>query len=280
MTIEDISFKKPDDASKYLTKIERTDDNVDFCDELAGNADEIFEIVCGSDIIGLAYIEDDEKEAFIYVHVFPEYRRKGLGRLAALAAERELKKSPKSILTGYGASDTVAVKFAADLGYKKKYASARMVYRGGKFGESAPVRQYRDGDFDAAFALCAEAFHVMRLGTGCFPDSVMAEPREDSRKRWLDDADNSYVYELDGEIVGFAEIEGDLLDCVSVRVDRQGEGLGRAFVKCMIDRIIESGHDEVFLWCVVGNVKARRLYESLGFEEVSRAEYSVKKPGV
>ena len=279
MTVEDISFKKSEDASKYLSKIERTDSNGDFCDELADNSDEIFEIVCCGEVVGLAYIDDDEKESFIYVHIFPEHRRKGIGKLAALAAERELKKSPKSILTGFGADEELAKKLAAELGYKKKFASAKMVYRGGKFGETAPVRNYRDEDFDAAFALTAEAFHIMRLGTGCFPDSELAKPREDSRKNWLEDAENEYVYELDGEVVGFAETEDDLLDCVAIRTDRQGEGLGRAFVKYMVDRIIESGHNEVCLWCVVGNDKARRLYESLGFEEVSRAEYAVKKPG-
>ena len=70
-----------------------------------------------------------------------------------------------------------------------------------------------------------------------------------------------------------------MLDCVAIRTDRQGEGLGRSFVKYLVDRIIESGHPEPVLWCVVGNDKARRLYESLGFEEIARAEYSVKKPG-
>ena len=58
-----ITFFKPDDVTKYLARVERTDNNGDFCDEIADNGDEVFEIRLGDEVVGLAYLEDDEKEA-------------------------------------------------------------------------------------------------------------------------------------------------------------------------------------------------------------------------
>ncbi len=45
------------------------------------------------------------------------------------------------------------------------------------------------------------------------------------------------------------------------------KGYGKAFVKYLVNRILEMNGDEPTLWCVVGNNKARNLYDSLGFEE-------------
>ena len=41
--------------------------------------------------------------------------------------------------------------------------------------------------------------------------------------------------------------------------------------------MIDSGIKEPCLWCVVGNKKARKLYDSLGFKEVRVTAYPEKK---
>ena len=45
----------------------------------------------------------------------------------------------------------------------------------------------------------------------------------------------------------------------------------------MINLMIDSGIKEPCLWCVVGNKKARKLYDSLGFKEVRVTAYPEKK---
>ena len=140
-----------------------------------------------------------------------------------------------------------------------------------------PVRQYRDEDFLEAFTLADEAFHKMRLETGCFPESTTTPPNDKYRQRFAETAEERYVYELDGNIIGYAKLDGDELDIICIRISHQGEGFGRNFLKYMINLMIDSGIKEPCLWCVVGNKKARKLYDSLGFKEVRVTAYPEKK---
>ncbi len=274
----DIRIYKEPDVAKYLPRIRCRVENEDFYEEVAENSGEVFTVAYGDEVIGLVYMDDDT-EGFLYVFIFPEHRRRGYGFAAARAAEGLLKTPPpKSILTGYPADDEAARRLAGKLGYGKKFSSAVMQYRGEMFDDPAmPVRKYRDEDFPEAFALSAGAFHRMRLETGCFPDSVLSQPDEEARANWAETADERYVYVLGNEIVGHAQISGDVLDSVSIGISHQGKGLGRVFVRYLVNRLLEAGSKCPHLWCVVGNDKARSLYESLGFEETGRAEYAEKK---
>lgn len=277
----EIRICKPENAAEFLPRVVRTYENAEFCDEVAGNGEEIFALSAGGETVGLAYIEDDDK-AFIYVYIFPEFRGRGYGRAAVLAAEAGLKTDPvKSIETGYIAGDEAAKHLASALGYNKRvFQSAAMRYRGGKFEEpDLPVRKYRSEDFETAWLAAAEAFHKMRLETGKFPDSTVGEISDAAREYWEKTADKRVVVEQNGEITGSAHIEDGEIDVLWIKIPRQGNGYGRKLLKYCVNRILESGHDEVTLWCVVGNDKARRLYESEGFEEVGRAEYAEKRPG-
>ena len=271
----DIKFVKLDDISAYLKKIDRSYE--DFYNEAAENVDELFGISYDDKIVGLAYIDDDVK-AFIYLYIFDEYRRRGLGYAALVAAESSLKSAVKGILTEYYGNHDVARHFAEKCGYKKKFSSAKMKYEGEAFEEQdLPVRKYRDEDYPEAFAMYAEAFHVMRLSTGCFPDSEIRQPNDEERKYWAEHADEQYVYLCGDEIVGHARIDDNEIDILSIKISHQGKGLGRKFLKFLINRILEKNVGAPVLWCVVGNVKARRLYESLGFKEILRTEYAKKK---
>ena len=275
-----IAFVKLDDVTPYLDKITDSDAEPWLTEEVSENGDEIFFIRVSDTVVGTAYISDEAK-AFVYVFIFPEYRNRGYGESAVIAAEQTIKTTPlKCIVTAYNSRNETAKRFAKRHGYVKKYASALMEYRGEKFDEpELPVRNYRDEDFSEAYAMSDEAFHVMRLSTGSFPDSTLSEPDEEDRKYCAENAENEYVIELNGEIVGYAAIDGTELDEVSIKIPHQGKGLGRKFVKYLTNRILEKGDGEPTLWCVVGNVKARNLYDSLGFKEIYRDDFAEKKFG-
>ena len=258
---ENIRFFKADDLSVYLPQI-NPEEAEELIEEVEENSDEIFAIGLKETeedeekIIGFAYIEDDD-EGFYYVYIFPEYRHKGYGYAAACAAEKMFQTVPPfTVITAYDRRDEVARKFdVPDL----------------------PVRQYRDEDFLEAFTLADEAFHKMRLETGCFPESTTTPPNDKYRQRFAETAEERYVYELDGNIIGYAKLDGDELDIICIRISHQGEGFGRNFLKYMINLMIDSGIKEPCLWCVVGNRKARKLYDSLGFKEVRVTAYPEKK---
>ncbi|MBQ6569236.1 MAG: GNAT family N-acetyltransferase [Clostridia bacterium] len=273
-----IRLFKESDVTKYLPRLVHTDYYSDFYNEVSQNSDEIFTIGCGDKVIGLSCIDDDT-EGFIYVYIFPEDRHNGYGYAAAIASLRQMKSSPiNCIYTCYDGNDRVAKKLAEKLGYIKKYSSAFMKYRGEKFVEpTLPIRRYKSEDFEQAFTLAAEAFHKMRLETGCFPESVAAGPDDEAKKYWADTANERYVYVLGNEIVGHAKIEGETLDSVAIKISHQGKGLGRKFVIFLVNQIMKNENECPCLWCVVGNNTARSLYESLGFEETGLCEFAVKR---
>ena len=66
------------------------------------------------------------------------------------------------------------------------------------------------------------------------------------------------------------------LDNVAIRIDHQGKGFGKVFVKFLVKEILDKGVGDPFLYCLAVNQKARRLYDSLGFEEVFCNVFAVK----
>ncbi len=275
-----IEFVKLDDIMQYLESVDRDETGEEAFEWLEENGEEIHAIRANDMVVGLAIIVDDV-EGFLYVYIFPAQRNKGYGKLAVDAAEQRMKDaSAEDVETIWNHGDEHAKRFAERNGYRMTYASAMMAYRGEPFPEEElPIRQYRDEDYPEAFALSADAFQTMRLSTGWFPDSVTAQPSEASRKGWANAAEEEYVYVLGGEIVGYARLAETKIDSVSIKIPHQGKGLGRKFVTYLTNRILEKGEGEPVLWCVVGNDKARALYDSLGYEEVCRNDFAVKKLG-
>jgi GNAT superfamily N-acetyltransferase len=274
-----IVLVKQEDIVELLSLIDRSEAESLPFGEAAENHGSTYAILCGGKTVGVACIKEGPR-AFLYVYVFPEYRNRGYGEAAAEIAERILAaSSPIRISTEYVSGCAAAARLAEKNGFVRKYSSALMEYGGAAFPErELPIRHYRDEDYPEAFAMYAWAFHVMRLGTGCFPDSVAAQPCEKERRYWAEHANDGYVY-LDGdEIVGHARIDGREIGVVSVKLSHQGRGIGRGFVRFLINRILERGQ-KPSLWCVVGNEKARGLYESLGFHEIYRKDFAVKRMG-
>lgn len=273
-----IEIRKIADALNYLDKIDRTDADADFYNDVIHNRNTIYAIAGDGDTVGLCCIYDDA-DAFLYIYIFPENRHKGYGYLAACAAEWQILSTPRlRIGTAYDTRNEIAGKFAEKCGYAKKFSTAVLRYRGERFDLPVlPIRKHRDEDFHEAFALSAEAFHVMRLETGHDPNSVPYTADEEMRQHCRDTADERYIYVLGDEIVGCAHVDGAEIDNVAIKISHQGKGLGKMFVKYLVNEILDKKQDDPFLFCLSANKKARRLYDSLGFEETACNAYAVKK---
>ena len=229
------------------------------------------------EILGLVQIEPEKDTSFVIVYVPVNHRNRGLGSRILQYAEAELHKHrTKKIMTTYFLNHESSKSFPTKHGYERLFSSAYLKHKDGKFPiEHVPARPYRDEDFDDAFALSSKAFHEMRIRVGDFPDSVVGEPSEGIRRVWKQDAENRYIYELDGEIAGYGCLEGNEIESISVRSDLQGKGIGKKFIRYLCNELYNRGNTEIFLWCVVGN-KARNLYDHLGFEEVFVSEFAIK----
>ena len=63
---------------------------------------------------------------------------------------------------------------------------------------------------------------------------------------------------------------------MSVKPDCQGKGVGKAFVKYIVNMLLYTGYESISLYCVVGNNRARHLYDELGFSQVYCNNYAKK----
>ena len=285
--MDKIVVSKIQNASEYLPQIDKNEADADFICAVSESEGTVYAVLHQEAAVGLALL-DEGPNAFLYVYIFPPYRHRGFGKAAVLLLEQEL--APHNsvihdrahglvdISTCYRSEDFIACSFAERCGYRKEFASDHMVYSGPRFeAAKISVRQYQNEDYLEAQALSAEAFHRMRLGTGCFPDSVPEPPDEEERRYWADTAEERFVA-MDGqEIVGYAHIEGNEISSISVKPGRQGKGVGKEFLKYVANVLMDTGHTSISLYCVVGNGRARRLYDALGFVPVYRNEYAKKK---
>ena len=279
-----VTISKLPNISAYLSKIDLNEADADFARDMSENADHIYGIFWGKTVVGAAQVLPGDT-SFLYIYIFPEYRKRGFASEAVGLLEKEITTPElEEIISCYRSSDAAARAFAEKYGYRRKFASDYMVYSGAEMELEIPaalqnisVRPYQNEDYFQAQALSAKAFHLMRLNTGCFPDSVVDEPSEQMRKNWAQTAEERLVCRLGDEIVGFVHIEGPEIGSISVKPECQGQGIGRIFLKSVINRMLGEGKTEISLCCVVGNTRARRLYDSLGFQEVYCNDYASKK---
>lgn len=84
-----------------------------------------------------------------------------------------------------------------------------------------------------------------------------------------------FVWEQDGRVRGFALLQKlaspHIAQAKTIAVDARGEGLGRPFVRALIDHVFTAtGAHRLELDTSAENPRARRLYESLGFVHEGR----------
>ncbi len=237
----------------------------------------IFAIRDDSELVGIAQLEEG-KRAYLYVFINPINRSKGIGSKAIVLCEnRLLGTGTEEVMSTYNCVDVMAKTFAHKKGFERKFASTFMRYIGKSFDlPEISVRKYCDEDYEAAHELYAVAFHEMRMRVGDFPDSVVQKPSEEMRGLWAKSANERLVYTIDGEIVGYAHLEGNEIGSIAIKSEYQGQGFGRNFVKYICNAILLDGYSSVDLYCVVGN-KARLLYDLLGFQAIFTAEYAIKR---
>ena len=92
------------------------------------------------------------------------------------------------------------------------------------------------------------------------------------------------VATLTGEVRGFTIVGGardhDVgkatgeLYAINVHPDAWRQGIGRALVSSSVDALAADGYHEAVLWVLVGNDRARRFYEVLGWTCEGLEKYS------
>lgn len=122
------------------------------------------------------------------------------------------------------------------------------------------LRPYLAEDLEPTFALwravCVATYDFLELHTE-------AEDRA-YFEQVLSVHNELVVATLDGEIVGFLALQGDLVDRLYVAVERQGRGIGSA----LLDEARRRSPTGLRLFTHQKNVGARAFYERRGFVAV------------
>ena len=117
-------------------------------------------------------------------------------------------------------------------------------------------------------------------------DRLSVDDRERNWQEWIPHPEtNSFVVELDGEVVGFVNVGpcwtdraiGELYS-IYVTPGDQGRGVGLALMDSGVEALARRW-DEAILWVATENPRARRFYERYGWE-VDGERVDDSMPGV
>jgi GNAT superfamily N-acetyltransferase len=152
----------------------------------------------------------------------------------------------------------------------------------------ANVRPATARDGDAVGRVQVESWRAAYAGL--LPEEAVAgfdiEARQRLWREWLAEtpatrfggpASELFVAELDGDVVGFANVgeardearEGELY-AIYVDPSCWGRGVGRALIERAEEALRAAGFREAILWVLEGNARAERFYGSAGWTEDGR----------
>ncbi len=131
---------------------------------------------------------------------------------------------------------------------------------------------FREATDDDQVALCELEREANLAALGhVFPPDRYPFPDDAVLARWrlvLDDPDVRVLVVDDDEadgLLAYAAYDGSSLRHLAVRPDHWGEGLATAGIEMALRGIDRRGGTEASLWCLQENLRARRLYEYLGW---------------
>lgn len=130
------------------------------------------------------------------------------------------------------------------------------------------VRQANDGDVSK----------VTEIEKVCFPD-----PWSEEAFYAQLNASGGFFVLCDGEqvvgyaVMGIASPEAELYN-IAVMQEYRGKGLSDVLFKHALEAAVEKGVDTVFLEVRESNLRARRFYERLGFEDIGRRKRYYSQP--
>jgi RimJ/RimL family protein N-acetyltransferase len=105
---------------------------------------------------------------------------------------------------------------------------------------------------------------------GVFPQDTHPFPREEIAQRWHEEirepSIDCLVVVEDEVVAGFAATRGDEFLHFGIAVDHWGSGLARQAHDEVLSQIRSQGHERAWLRVFLGNGRARRFYEKLGWQ--------------
>lgn len=135
-------------------------------------------------------------------------------------------------------------------------------------GERLPLsedglRKYRDSDYTAYQTAYNRCFAPMRRALNLQPVYCCG-----SRDTLLNKAENIFIFEVDGELVGSVAIYGHEIDDLIVAEKFQRKGYGQRLLRFAVARMQQDSVTPITLHVADWNQTAMRLYLKNGFSVI------------
>lgn len=214
---------------------------------------------------------------FVFVYVFTEYRRRGIGTTLYLESESRCQKEGcKQIFSNYyeqKGTDEFVKRF--NISYTT--SSDIMKYSGCLVPKKEyTIRQYKDEDYMRFQDIWSRGSYEMHKRIGLpvkEPDDFI---NETYREQYREDANNFFILETDEQIVGGGSITDNWISSLAIDITLNNQGYGTALTIFLTNEILRRGYNEAFLSCETGNDNALHIYEKVGYKKLYTDYWAIK----
>lgn len=240
-------------------------------------------ILCNDDVVGWMMLSIPKKPLYdgqIFIYLFPEHRKQGIGSLAYRQVEAELLLAGCSWWTSYPASD-IADKFVLSVGFDYTNTNVYMEHDGSLYDASANgIRMCRKEDYPTAPDIWTREYAAMhtRIGIPYKRQELSEAERQEEYDNFIKDIHNSFVLENGGKIIGFGKLFDDSTGIGAVAIDSTyvGRGYGTRLSAFLTNESIRRGCKKPCLYCETGNNNALHIYKKIGYREISRETVALR----
>lgn len=226
-------------------------------------------------------------ELYFWIFVNPEHRGRGIERELWSALDGYIHKlKPNKVSTSFCTEWSEQQDLFFEAGFIHNFDSPRMEYTGPSFPEpKLTVIPYADAYFADYLRMYNEGFYELRRSINAQPFTLYDEKAfsdSELRKRTLNNSEGVYLFVDNGNLVGTIKLT-DLFEELVIDSSHWGQGYGRALVQYGVNRLLERGLKPA-LYIVGSNTRAKKLYESQGFEitvtsRIMEKTYAAEKRG-
>ncbi len=217
---------------------------------------------------------------FLFIYIAPEYRRRGIASAVYRMAEEQFAKVGCNWWSSYPESD-VADAFAVEVGFSYTNTNSYMVFGGtAPTADFAGIRRCTPEDYPVAPDIWSKEYAEMhkRLGLPVERRTLSEKEREEEHSDFIQNINNYFVIEENGNIVGVGTLFDDNSGIGSLAVDSAygGKGYGFRLACFLTHECIRRGNNKPCLYCESGNDNALHIYKKLGYIEESRESVAFK----
>lgn len=236
-------------------------------------------------IVGFYSYEVNNQTLSILIYVYEKYFNQNIEDKIYEEVINKVRKEKYNKISVEFLDNKNKVNFYENKGFKINYISVKMILELNKIDsnlidkitntETNIIEKYNDCYFDEVNKVASDAFYSVLKDNNLKP---YRSSWSQSYREWLNSSElDCFVIKENKEIAGFSCIKGNEIDKVLVNPKYQKRGYGKLLTIHAIKFIINKGYDNMYLYRLINNPTADKIYKSLGFISIGNIVVMEKK---